>query len=403
MNNSELKSEILTSPLYSSFVGKARVGELLSSSLKEREGAWAQWAVESVERMSGLTDRAYVALVLSGKFYDPRGNGPRLRPHIEIPAWALKRADKEFALRLALMGNGLEFPWWIYSEVTAVKRALFSSQKGSIVEIAKLLDASSEALRESLTSESTVVKDGWEQIESLILEGDAELNELVTRKFSVSEVSSYFPAGRSMNISVDFDTKLLEKSPGREARRVGVWQVSGLSPKGGSFSFGVVTPRLTSSSLFRDPMFAIRSESLGALLVRGLILSRVISRYYPNGVVSVVKEPVGSGVFLRAIVAQPGKNMPQASVHAVINFLQTHPEGEGAWVALSEYSRRAKVTLTVTKERFLESHEKAVKNTRRAEDPERDDMDVILPIGWDDKNRVVRITFSKTSDTGDTK
>jgi hypothetical protein len=32
---------------------------------------------------------------------------------------------------------------------------------------------------------------------------------------------------------------------------------------------------------------------------------------------------------------------------------------------------------------------------RRAEEPERDDINVLLPLAWDEKSRVVRVTFSR--------
>ena len=32
---------------------------------------------------------------------------------------------------------------------------------------------------------------------------------------------------------------------------------------------------------------------------------------------------------------------------------------------------------------------------RRAEDPDRDDINVLLPIAWDSRSRVVRVTFSR--------
>jgi hypothetical protein len=51
----------------------------------------------------------------------------------------------------------------------------------------------------------------------------------------------------------------------------------------------------------------------------------------------------------------------------------------------------------VAKEGFLAAHRNALRFMRRAETPERDDVNVLLPLAWDDRSRVVRVTFSRPS------
>jgi hypothetical protein len=348
--------------------------------------------------MRGKDNRDYVALVLDGHFYDPRGTGPGVRPHLELGTWVLNKKNLELADRLALMGNGLCFPSWLTIEVTALRRALLNVPAGSVSEFRDVLVLNSAPLRASLLTLNDAVKDHWDIIEALALECDEGLADSVAAGFSTTDIEEYFPAATGLELSVSYDAKLAERSEAKVSRRVGVWQVSGRSSDGGRFSMGVVTPRLTSSSTLRDPLFDVGSEGLGAVLVRGLLLTRLAQRFLGAeglGAVAGVRGQLDRPKpFLRTMVGRPKQKLAEASIGAAVHFLQTFPEGEDAWEAISGHAERGGIFLTVNKDGYLRSHRNALRYLRRAEDPERDDINVVLPVGWTTQNKSVRFTFS---------
>ena len=397
-----IQARLLPSPFFSSFVGRSRPGSLHTDDLAERASAWAAWAVGSLTEMSGMTERSYAALVLDGRFYDPKGNGPQVRPHLEIPARRLMKADAEFPDRLALMGNALSFPWWVLSEVIAVRRALFNTPDTSIADLVELMGAHAEVLAGALAQVTTAVAPRWGVIEGLLVGDGEDLGRDAAGDFSAVEVAEYFPAGAAMHLEVSYDAKLREQNRQWSARRVGVWQLSGIDAAGERFSIGVLTPRLTANSLFKDPLFNPTTESPAALLVRGLLLRRLAMKHLGGAGIWQVAEPSVEGEVskarLRTIVAQPGKKLPEASLAAAVHFLQSYPEPEAAFEALERFAKRTGALLTVTKEGFTAAHRNALRYLRRAENPERDDINVVLPLGWDEKSRVVRFTFSLPTD-----
>ena len=399
MSDRGIKSTLFPTPFFSSFIGKARPGERFSGDLETRAASWTSWALNNAVEMSGFTDRSYPALVLDGRFYDPRGTGPSVKPHLEISQRVLGHADKEFPYRLALIGNGLAFPWWVISEVKATRRALFTSG-GSIEEAVSVLGPAQAPLVTALESLMAVASPQWNVIEGLLVTRDDGLSGDATGDFSVDEVARYFPAGAALHLRVNYDGALASENKRWAARRVGVWQVSGIS-KGESFSFGVLTPRLTRNSLFHDSLFSPATESPASLLVRGLLLERLVREHLNDEVSIEVGEAKSTEVVvgpkLRTIVAQVGQNQPKASVESAVYFIQQYPAGEDAWEALTDLATRQGTILTTTKEGFLASYANAQRYVRRAEEPERDDLDVILPLGWDSKGRVVRFTFSRPS------
>jgi len=398
MEDRSFVAKLLPMPFFASFIGRARPGSLRSDDHVERAAAWASWAISALTEMSGLSERQYVALLLDGKFYDPKGTGPKVRPHLEIPARRLAKADAEFPDRLALMGNGLSFPWWLVPEVTAVRRALFNTPDTSIGDLVEVLAASADPLRSALREMSQLAAGQWHVIESLLVAGDDSLAHDAAGDFSPEEVATYFPAGATLNLEVSYDVKLRDRG---SARRVGVWQLSGINAAGERFSVGVVTPRLTANSLFRDPLFSIETESAAAALVRGLLLRRLAEHHLSGQMNATVHSPApveeAPKAWLRTVVAQPGKKLPEASMAAAVHFLQTYPVAEDAWELLERAAAKSSVLLTITRDGFLAAHKNALRYLRRAEDVERDDVNIILPLGWDDKSRVVRYTFSRPS------
>lgn len=368
--------------------------------------AWAQWAIDSVTEMTGAESRQYVALLLDGVFYDPKGTGPRLKPHIEIAHRLLETADSEFPDRLALMGNGLSFPWWIFSEVKAVRRSLMNTPDTSVRDAVSLFDAHREVLRTALESTMRSVAPQWGDIESILSHDVGSLVGAASDDFSSDEVAAYFEAARTLHLEVRYDAKLREENQRWSARRVGVWQLSGINSEGERFAFGVISPRLTANSLFHDPLFDPASESPAALLVRGLVLRRLAEHHLNNTALvevgaleTTIDKPKPR---LRTIVAVKNQKLPEASMDSAIHFLSTYEDSEEAWAALERKANDSDVVLTVTREGFLAAHRSALRAKRRLEDPEREDVNVILPLGWDSRSRVVRFTFSRPNGDDET-
>ena len=142
----------------------------------QRRNAWASWALANVAQFSGFQDRSYEGLVLPGRFYDPKGTGPSIRPHLEIPARTLTKPDPDFPDRLAQMGNGVLFPWWVAQEVTAAKRVLFTRPAGRVDDAVALLASQRKAIVETATALTATLKPAWSHIESLLVSADDGLS-----------------------------------------------------------------------------------------------------------------------------------------------------------------------------------------------------------------------------------
>lgn len=403
MTQKELRAKLLKTAFVSSFVGRARKGDLHAKDPERRAAAWAQWAVEGLSEFKGLSDREYVALALPGAFYDPRGNGPAVRPHLEIASKLLLVPDPLFPDRLSQAGNALCFPWWLVPEVTAVRRAVLASQDSSAQVLVDALNQHRQSLASTLEDLSAKAEPLWGTVENLLVTNLEAVGPLAVGDFDTSDVAELFPAARALELRVVYDERLRDSQGLWSARRVGVWRVTGASG-GRRFALGVVTPRLTANSLFHDPLFAPNAEAPGAALVRCLLLRRFLRdglRHDVDPVVTVDPSVTG-GPFLRAVVARPGARLPHASVEAAVNFLQSYPDAELAWETLQRWAGE-KYLLTVTRDAFLAAHASATKLVRRADDPERTDIDVLLPICWDDKSRVVRVTFTRADEPGNQK
>lgn len=396
-NPRETQKRLLVTPFVSSWIGRARNGDRLDPDPGRRTAAWGHWAVANLVEMTGAADRTYAALLLEGRFHDPRGQGPLVKPHLEVQR-LLDTADAEFPERLAQAGNGLMFPWWVVAEVTALKRALCSGPRGELRDFVDALNSRRVALADALMTLSRAAAPNWGMIEELLISSPDGLSGEAAGDFSPAEVTSYLPAASEFDISVTYDEKLRDTSRQWASRRVGVWQIQGTNRDGERFSLGVVTPRLTASSQFQDQMFSAERESPAALLVRGLILRRLIERHMGGSNTQVGETQIDKkvpGAHLRAIVAQVGAKLPEAGVDAAVGFVRAYPDCDAAWRVLAEWSERTKSLLTVREEGFREAHRRIQRFVKRAEEPDRDDINVLLPLAWDAQSRVVRVTFSR--------
>lgn len=396
----ELQARMLPTRLFSSFVGRAQAGDLDDADQRRRSAAWAHWAVSSLVEMKGVSDRPYVALALPGRFHDPNGRAPVVRPHLELPQWIVDRPDPEFCDRLAQAGNGLLFPWWLPSEVVAVRRALFNRPSGPVTDLVDVVCERADVLRDAVRNLLNRAAPRWSIVESLLVESNgAALADAAASDFDTATIAEFFAPAADLELTVTFDAKLVERNARSVARRVGVWQIRGVSGDGVPFGLGVISPRLTANSQFNDPLFRVDTESPAALLVRGLVLQRLIRTHIDPAlrahVADIAPTQRQPGPHLRAIVAQVGAKIPEASVDAAVHFLQTYPDPDVAWSELDDWATRTRAVLTVADEAFRRAHRNATRALRRAEDPDRDDLNVVMPLAWNDDSRVVRVTFSR--------
>lgn len=399
MTPRDLKARILPTPFVSSFVGRAREADRHDADPARRSSAWARWAVDSLEEFRGLSEREYIGLVLPGRFHDVGKNSPQVRPHLEIPRRVMESSDPEFPDRLAQAGNALEFPWWVVSEVTALRRVIFNGPRGPVAPLVSELNGHRAALGDSVEAMNVDLGRSWHVVEERLVSAPGELLPYAVGDFETEEVAAFFPPASRLGLRVSYDQQLRESNGEWAVRRLGSWQLS-FGSGAGSAALGVVTPRLTRNSLFVDPLFSAPLEAPGSLLVRALLLRRLLSGvlHLDRGTVLSPDpvEPGPGGPYLRAVVARPGAKLPEASVEAAVHFLQSYPEAEQAWSALQRWSGETYL-LTVSKEGFLAAHRNAFRYVRRAETPDRDDVNLLLPLAWDDKSRVVRVTFSRPS------
>jgi hypothetical protein len=397
-----LQARLLPTPFVSSWVGRARPGDYLSPDPQPRAAAWAHWAMGSLVEMTGYQDRSYAALMLPGEFWDPRGTGPKIKPHLEIPSRILQTPAPEFPDRLAEAGAGLCYPWWLFAEVKAVRRALFNTARGSIDEVLTTLRSARPALVEALSALTDAALPHWDVVENLLISSPDGLVESATGDISSNDLAEFFAPAAKLNLEVKFDERLHESQGRWASRRVGVWQLLGINSDGQRFSLGVVTPRLTTNSLFRDDVFSLEHESEAAVLIRAFVMRRLIRSYLND---SESDMQVGPGTTprdrlpgLRAVPARPGHKLPEASVEAAILFLQSYPDPEDAWSALANWSSLGHM-LTITHEGFVASHGRALTSVRRLIEPDREDINVILPLAWDESSKVVRATFARPPTT----
>lgn len=392
-----------------SWIGRARPGDPYDVDPARRAAAWAHWMFTSMSPMTGMSDRPYVGLVLPGQFYDPKGTGPKVRPHLEIPAHLFERTDQQFPDRLAQMGNGLLFPWWLVPEVLAARRALFSVPRMSPADLIDTLNQRRVSLLIALTQLRESAANIWPAVEEHLISEPAKLGPLAAGPFSTEQIATFWAPAADLGLRVEFDDKLAEKAGTWVSRRVGVWRLV-CENDAGTAVLGTITPRLTRSSLFTDPLFDPATEAPAAMLVRGLVLRRVLGAFDPaagnTAVPALDPKPRAPGAGLRAVVARVGDKLPVASTAAAVRFLRAYPDPSDAWEALSAWASARgtaeeprQAVLTVSRDGFSAAHRSALRAIQRAEDPDRDDINVVLPLAWDASNRIVRVTYAPR-DTG---
>ena len=397
MTPPDLLPDLIATEWVSSFIGRAHQGDLFSPDQQVRASAWAHWLVTSMDRFQGYQERSYAGLLLPGSFHDPRGAGPQVRPHLEIPARLLGQPDPWAPDRMALAGNCLLFSKWLVGEVVAVRRCVLpATPAGSPEALGEALQAFAAALVASVASMGQELAGSFEQVEEALVAEPGRLVPEIAGSFAPGEVADFFPPGGNLDLRVDFDAKLKDANGPWTSRRIGAWTLAG-SSDGQPFTLGCVTPRVTRGSVLHDTLFRPEREALGALLVRGLVLRRLLKKVVGTTSRTLDPDPRDAGTpscHLRAIVAKVGSKIPEASTAAAVGFLHACPEPAAGWQALTAWAGD-QYLLTVSAEAHGAAHARARRYLLRAEPPEREDVNLLLPLAWDRKGRVVRATFSK--------
>ena len=412
----DTRSKLLKTTFVRSWLGSARAGlELTTPDISLRTSAWAQWATLHLIEQQGAESRKYTCIQLPGRFYNPNGHGPTTSPHLEVSRSLMNNPAPEFPLRLALAGNALLSPWWVLPEALAAKRAILSPVPGEITALEELLTANRVDIVKATTALLELLTPRWSEIETILVAEPDGLTMTVCAEIPPAEMAEFFPAGMELNLRAGFDSKLAESEGAWASRRTGVWQLQGVATKAtGStpFALGVLTPRLTLNSQLKDELFKPEIESPASLLIRAVLLRRLAVNHlsmpaFTLPTVEVVTPslpptPAAKSIpapHLRSIVAQIGARLPQASIEASANFLHNFPRADYAWKAIQEWADSTGSVLTISWEQFYPAHARAIKAIKRAEQPDRDDIDTVLPICWDAKSRVVRLTYSKGEPT----
>lgn len=390
-------AEVMSSPFVRSWVARARPGDQVDPDQSRRVAAWAHWALTALTPMTGYMERSYVAFVLPGVFYDPKGTGPKVRPHLEVPAWRWGHPDPLFPDRLAAAGNALMFKWWVMPEVSAVRRSLLQTSRGDAAPLLETLTTRTPGLVSTLEGLTTAAAPVWHRLQEQLVTDPRTVSAAVISGFTPAEVVDFFPAAEPFHLRIVFDEKLADGSQMTAARRIGVWTLRSEPPGEPPVKLAAVTPRLTASGVFTDPMFRPAGDGAASVLVRSLLLRRLLQLHSAQ-----VPDPVAKQrpPRLRVIPARQGEKVPEASVTAAVKFLQRYPNAADAWNVLSRWAQTRdqdgapRAVLTVTAEGFAAAHRAAHRAVRRAESPDRDDINVVLPLAWERGQRVVRLTFS---------
>lgn len=386
-------AKLLASPFVASFIGASRPGDLDDADRTGRTAAWANWAVAALTEHTtdGDRPRTYPAIDLPGRFYTPGSDVPAVSPHLEIPARVLASADPTFADRLAAVGSGLRFAQWVKPEVTAAKRAIFADT----ADATGFLDAlwsQRPALVAAVAEQLGRLRPHWDRIAAQLVADPAALSAAVTADATATELTRFAPALAAWRPRLRFEPQLAERSGDRAARRVGIWLLEAETGDG-TVRLAAITPRLTASSLWNDPLFDPYGEGVAALVARGVVLSRLLAYLDVNPVAAtpLPRTATPGSRWLRSQPARAGAELPHASLTSAVAFLQAYPTASAAWAALEDWATKAGAALTITRADHAAAHAGCLRALQRAEDPVRDDVDRLLPLAWV-KGRVVRVT-----------
>jgi hypothetical protein len=388
VNDREILAKVISTPFFSSFIGKCVEGDIYAREHAIRSQAVGYWMLNSLTRFTGQDSREYIGIQLPGEFYDPLGFGKALKPHIEIPESILKKSDANFLDKLTLLGSGLHFKWWILPEVLSIRRALFRESSGTVLYFIKAVEPSRDDLVNTIRSQQDKLRDNWGYIAEEIAIKSKDFALEVFGVINSNEISTYLPIDISQNLKIRLEKKVDGEDITKTARRVNAWVI-----EGASFKCAAITPRLTYGSIFKDEVFSLEKESIAALLVRGLVINRV-SKRFNLGEEKVLIQPTALSTHLRAIPAKIGQKIPEASFTRAIRFVTDYQEPAIAWSRLEEWARESYI-LTISKEVFYKSFLEIAKRIDKMEELDQDDVNNVLPLAWSKSGKITRVSYSR--------
>ena len=388
MNDREILAKVISTPFFSSFIGKCVEGDIYAREHAIRSQAVGYWMLNSLTRFTGQDSREYIGIQLPGEFYDPLGFGKALKPHIEIPESILKKSDANFLDKLTLLGSGLHFKWWILPEVLSIRRALFRESSGTVLDFIKAVEPSRDDLVNTIRSQQDKLRDNWGYIAEEIAIKSKDFALEVFGVINSNEILTYLPIDISQNLKIRLEKKVDGEDITKTARRVNAWVI-----EGASFKCAAITPRLTYGSIFKDEVFSLEKESIAALLVRGLVINRV-SKRFNLGEEKVLIQPTALSTHLRAIPAKIGQKIPEASFTSAIRFVTDYQEPAIAWSRLEEWARESYI-LTISKEVFYKSFLEIAKRIDKMEELDQDDVNNVLPLAWSKSGKITRVSYSR--------
>ena len=388
MNDREILAKVISTPFFSSFIGKCVEGDIYAREHAIRSQAVGYWMLNSLTRFTGQDSREYIGIQLPGEFYDPLGFGKALKPHIEIPESILKKSDANFLDKLTLLGSGLHFKWWILPEVLSIRRALFRESSGTVLDFIKAVEPSRDDLVNTIRSQQDKLRDNWGYIAEEIAIKSKDFALEVFGVINSNEILTYLPIDISQNLKIRLEKKVDGEDITKTARRVNAWVI-----EGASFKCAAITPRLTYGSIFKDEVFSLEKESIAALLVRGLVINRV-SKRFNLGEEKVLIQPTALSTHLRAIPAKIGQKIPEASFTSAIRFVTDYQEPAIAWSRLEEWARESYI-LTISKELFYKSFLEIAKRIDKMEELDQDDVNNVLPLAWSKSGKITRVSYSR--------
>jgi len=388
VNDREILAKVISTPFFSSFIGKCVEGDIYAREHAIRSQAVGYWMLNSLTRFTGQDSREYIGIQLPGEFYDPLGFGKALKPHIEIPESILKKSDANFLDKLTLLGSGLHFKWWILPEVLSIRRALFRESSGTVLDFIKAVEPSRDDLVNTIRSQQDKLRDNWGYIAEEIAIKSKDFALEVFGVINSNEILTYLPIDISQNLKIRLEKKVDGEDITKTARRVNAWVI-----EGASFKCAAITPRLTYGSIFKDEVFSLEKESIAALLVRGLVINRV-SKRFNLGEEKVLIQPTALSTHLRAIPAKIGQKIPEASFTSAIRFVTDYQEPAIAWSRLEEWARESYI-LTISKEVFYKSFLEIAKRIDKMEELDQDDVNNVLPLAWSKSGKITRVSYSR--------
>lgn len=384
------KKTVLSLPVGQSLINIAKPGEPGLYS-KDRVAIWANFLVDNVHEYKGFGERDYTACKLPGDFYSKDKNANTVKPHIELNRSLLLIENPFLAHVFSQAGNTLLSPLWLVPEVKAIKRVLHVKESLSLLKIVEIIGERRANLIKFYTDNVLILKNNFTSVQDLLYSDLTSTSKSIYGDIPSGELLAFIPLSPAISLNIKFDKKLKEAFPGKYLMRVGVWNLECVIG-GIGLKTGVVTPRITYNSIFKDPLYKIDNESDLALLVRCVLLSRLLKLAGLGSKVSISKDfHKNTGFFLKAIPLKQGQKNPEPSYNSLLNFINNNHDATSAWAELTQFFGD-RLQTAVTFKDFNIAFNNASDSVKKFEDVSIENRNIILPVVWS-QNGLMRVTY----------